>query len=120
MDQILFEHEYRMKCFSKMHESGVPMSAGSDSAWGAYEMGNFFLDIEGHVIGGQTPMQAIQSATSIASKSCWIDDSLGSIETGKLADLIVLDESPINQIENLRTVSEVIKNGEFVDRNNLL
>lgn len=96
------------------------MSAGSDSAWGAYEMGNFFLDIEGHVAGGQSPMEAIKSATSVASQSCWIDDSIGSIEIGKLADMIVLDESPVNQIENLRTISEVIKDGEFVDRNNLL
>ena len=120
MDKVLFEHEYRMECFNKMYEAGIPMSAGSDSAWGAYEMGNFFLDIEGHVAGGQSPMEAIKSATSVASQSCWIDDSIGSIEIGKLADMIVLDESPVNQIENLRTISEVIKDGEFVDRNNLL
>tara|TARA_B100000530_G_scaffold266627_1_gene179313 strand:+ start:3939 stop:5204 length:1266 start_codon:yes stop_codon:yes gene_type:complete len=120
MDKVLFEHEYRMECFNKMYEAGISMSAGSDSAWGAYEMGNFFLDIEGHVAGGQSPMEAIKSATSVASQSCWIDDSIGSIEIGKLADMIVLDESPVNQIENLRTISEVIKDGEFVDRNNLL
>ena len=120
MDKVLFEHEYRMECFNKMYEAGIPMSAGSDSAWGAYEMGNFFLDIEGHVAGGQSPIEAIKSATSVASQSCWIDDSIGSIEIGKLADMIVLDESPVNQIENLRTISEVIKDGEFVDRNNLL
>ena len=120
MDKVLFEHEYRMECFNKMYQAGISMSAGSDSAWGAYEMGNFFLDIEGHVAGGQSPMEAIKSATSVASQSCWIDDSIGSIEIGKLADMIVLDESPVNQIENLRTISEVIKDGEFVDRNNLL
>ena len=120
MDKVLFEHEYRMECFNKMYEAGISMSAGSDSAWGAYEMGNFFLDIEGHVAGGQSPMEAIKSATSVASQSCWIDDSIGSIEIGKLADMSVLDESPVNQIENLRTISEVIKDGEFVDRNNLL
>ena len=120
MDKVLFEHQYRMECFNKMYEAGISMSAGSDSAWGAYEMGNFFLDIEGHVAGGQSPMEAIKSATSVASQSCWIDDSIGSIEIGKLADMIVLDESPVNQIENLRTISEVIKDGEFVDRNNLL
>jgi imidazolonepropionase-like amidohydrolase len=119
-DKVSIEHEHRLECFNRMHKAGVPMSAGSDSAWGAYEMGNYFLDIEGHVMGGQSPVEAIMSATSIASQSCWIENSLGSIESGKLADLIVLDESPVNQIENLRTVSQVIKDGKFIDRENLL
>ena len=44
-----------------------------------HKMGNFFLDIEGHVAGGQSPIEAIKSATSVASQSCWIDDSIGSI-----------------------------------------
>ena len=69
MDKVLFEHEYRMECFNKMYEAGISMSAGSDSAWGAYEMGNFFLDIEGHVAGGQNPIEAIKSATSVELKS---------------------------------------------------
>ena len=120
LDLVYKENEHRLECFNKLISLGVPMSAGSDSAWGGYKMGNYFLDIEGHVKGGQSPIEAIMSATDIAAQSCWIDDNLGSIETGKLADILVVEEDPSKQIENLRTVVDVIKDGQLIDRQNLL
>jgi len=120
LDLVYRENEHRLECFNKLISLGVPMSAGSDSAWGGYKMGNYFLDIEGHVKGGQSPIEAIMSATDIAAQSCWIDDNLGSIETGKLADILVVEEDPSKQIENLRTVVDVIKDGQLIDRQSLL
>jgi len=120
LDSINREQEHRLECFNKLINLGVPMSAGSDSAWGQYKMGNYFEEIEAHVKGGQSPIDAIMSATNIASKSCWIDDNLGSIETGKLADILIVKEDPTKQIENLRTVVDVIKDGQLIDRQSLL
>ena len=120
LDLVYRENEHRLECFNKLISLGVPMSAGSDSAWGGYKMGNYFLDIEGHVKGGQSPIEAIMSATDIAAQSCWIDDNLGSIESGKLADILVVEEDPSKQIENLRTVVDVIKDGQLIDRQSLL
>ena len=120
LDLVYRENEHRLECFNKLISLGVPMSAGSDSAWGGYKMGNYFLDIEGHVKGGQSPIEAIMSATDIAAQSCWIDDNLGSIETGKLADILIVEEDPSKQIENLRTVVDVIKDGQLIDRQSLL
>tara|TARA_Y100000590_G_scaffold291552_1_gene328302 strand:- start:218 stop:1483 length:1266 start_codon:yes stop_codon:yes gene_type:complete len=120
LDLVYRENEHRLECFNKLISLGVPMSAGSDSAWGGYKMGNYFLDIEGHVKGGQSPIEAIMSATDIAAQSCWIDDNLGAIETGKLADILVVEEDPSKQIENLRTVVDVIKDGQLIDRQSLL
>jgi len=102
LDSVYKENEHRLECFNKLINLGIPMSAGSDSAWGGYKMGNYFLDIEGHVKGGQSPVEAIMSATDIAAQSCWIDENLGSIETGKLADILIVREDPTKQIENLR------------------
>jgi imidazolonepropionase-like amidohydrolase len=120
LDLVYKENEHRLECFNKLINLGIPMSAGSDSAWGGYKMGNYFLDIEGHVQGGQSPIEAIMSATNIASKSCWIDENLGSIETGKLADILIVNEDPSKQIENLRTIVDVIKDGQLIDRQSLL
>ena len=120
LDFIKTEQEHRLECFNKLINLGVPMSAGSDSAWGEYKMGNYFEEIEAHVQGGQSPVEAIMSATDIAAQSCWIDDSLGSIETGKLADILIVSEDPSKQIENLRTVVDVIKDGQLIDRRSLL
>ena len=120
LDSVYKENEHRLECFNKLINLGIPMSAGSDSAWGGYKMGNYFLDIEGHVRGGQSPVEAIMSATDIAAQSCWIDENLGSIETGKLADILIVREDPTKQIENLRTVVDVIKDGQLIDRKSQL
>ena len=45
---------------------------------------------------------------------------MGSIETGKLADILIVSEDPSKQIENLRTVVDVIKDGQLIDRRSLL
>ena len=55
--------EVRMDQFARMREDGVVMAAGSDSAWGYYQMGDFQTEIEAHVMAGMSNMEAIVSAT---------------------------------------------------------
>jgi imidazolonepropionase-like amidohydrolase len=73
------------------------------------EMAAFVEDV------GLTPMQAIQSATKWVAEGFKQPD-LGSLETGKLADIILVNADPTVDILNLRQVDTVIKNGEVVDR----
>ena len=56
---------------ARMVEAGVVMTAGSDTAWGFYQMGDFQTEIEAHSMAGMTNMQAIVSATRDAARSCW-------------------------------------------------
>jgi len=64
---------------------------------------------------GMTPMQAIQSATTVAAALLDQQDELGAIETGKLADLIVLGQDPSRDIRAIRNVQRVMSGGAWVD-----
>ena len=65
--------------------------------------------------GGMTPLEAIRSATLNGANYLGLDDQIGSIETGKLADFIVLDKNPLEDIQNTESVVYTIINGRLFD-----
>ena len=67
---------------------------------------------------GMTPMQIIQSATKWAAQMIEKDKDLGTVEAGKLADVIVLTGDPLQSIDNLRKVETVIFDGRQVETGN--
>ena len=67
------------------------------------------------VQGGMTPHQALRSATLHGAKYLGLDDSIGSIEPGKLADLVVLDGNPLDDIRVTAKVHQVMVNGRLYD-----
>ena len=68
---------------------------------------------------GMTPMEAIVSATRNIAAAYHRLDALGTLEKGKLADLVILDADPLMDIDNVRRISTVIKDGTIVDRGKL-
>jgi imidazolonepropionase-like amidohydrolase/Tol biopolymer transport system component len=64
------------------------------------------------VQGGMTPLEALRVATRYPAEALGLDRDLGSLESGKLADFVVLDANPLVRIENSETVSLVVKNGQ--------
>jgi len=64
------------------------------------------------VKNGMPEMEAIQSATMETAKLLRIDDTLGSIETGKIADIIAVKGDPIEDISVLKDITLVIKDGK--------
>jgi imidazolonepropionase-like amidohydrolase len=64
-------------------------------------------------------LQAIQSATINGARSLGLDKELGSIEKGKLADLIVLDRNPLENIRNTESIGMVMLNGRLYDAKTL-
>ena len=64
------------------------------------------------VDGGMSEMEAIRSATVVAAELIEMSDSLGTIEPGKLADMIAVDSSPLDDISVLENVRAVIKDGK--------
>ena len=68
---------------------------------------------------GMSPMQCIVSATRNNAAAYGKLDRIGTVESGKLADLVVLERNPLTDIENIRSISMVIKDGQIVDRENL-
>ena len=112
--------EVRMDHIARMRDAGVVMVAGSDSAWANYPMGDFQTEIEAHVMAGMSNMEAIVSATRDAAMSCRVDDTVGTLEVGKQADVLIVDGDPTRDIADLRKVSDVFLAGSKIDRHNLV
>ena len=75
-------------------------------------------EAEYYVEAGMTPLQALRSATIEPARMLGVEDELGSVEVGKIADLIVVPDDPTADIGALRTVLLVVKDGRVV-RNDL-
>jgi imidazolonepropionase-like amidohydrolase len=68
-------------------------------------------ELRAFVQGGMTPLQALRVGTLYPAETLGLDQDLGSIESGKLADFVVLEKNPLERIENSTSVALVVKNG---------
>jgi imidazolonepropionase-like amidohydrolase/Tol biopolymer transport system component len=65
--------------------------------------------------GGMSPMHALRSATLDSADSIGLAKDIGSLEVGKMADLLVLDANPLDDLKNTAKISQVMKNGRLYD-----
>jgi len=112
--------EKRISIVGLMQRTGVTILAGSDFP-NPYIYPGFSLhdELELLVHGGLSPLQALQAATKNAVKFLHLEKELGTVEKGKLADLILLDENPLEKISNTRKINAVIANGRLFSRADL-
>ena len=104
-----------VRTFRKALEGGVPIAMGSDSSGGPLiPAGENLIEANFMVRFGMSPLQAIQAATRDAAELLGDLDDTGTIERGKLANLVVLDSDPLVDIERLKQVHLVMKRGEVI------
>lgn len=98
--------DYRVKAFGRAIDAGVIIGVGTD---GASEMGR---EMHRMVESGFSSAQALVAATHNGAELMGLQDSLGTIEAGKLADLVILDEDPLDDVRVVDSaVSLVVKDG---------
>jgi imidazolonepropionase-like amidohydrolase len=97
------------KTFAEAYKAGVRIMFGTDAS--VFPHGLNAREFQYMVEGGMPPMEAIKAATVVPAKYLKIDDKLGSIEKGKLADLIAVPGDPLTDITTLQHVSFVMKEG---------
>jgi len=98
--------------FAKAVKAGVRIGFGTDS--GIYPHGDNARQFAYMVKYGMTPLDAIRSATLSAAASLGRSQELGSIATGKFADLIAINGDPLEDIDRMRNVAGVIKQGLLI------
>ncbi|KAA3613990.1 MAG: amidohydrolase family protein [Calditrichaeota bacterium] len=99
-----------MATFAKAYKSGVKIAFGSDCAVSPHgDNANEFIYM---VEGGMQPLEAIRSATLSAAQLLEIDDRLGTIENGKIADIIAVPGNPLKDIAKMKDVVFVMKEGK--------
>src|SRR5436190_2129909 len=98
------------------HEMGLPLVLGSDAA---EFPGAQHAELAELVSAGLTPAEALVAATSAAARVLGIDADVGLIAEGKLADLVLLDADPLDDITKPRKILRVFQGGRVVDRDAL-
>lgn len=93
--------------------------AGTDSPINPYALA-YHTELEHFIDSGLTPFEVMQTATLRAAEALGEGANLGSIEAGKLADLVIVTADPLTDIRNARKVRTVIKNGEVHTLESLL
>ncbi len=112
--------EIKKETFEKSWKAGIPIGCGSDYLSDALSpMGRNAIELEHQVNSGRPVMDVIVSATKINARILGVGKKIGTIEKGKLADLILVDGNPLDEIAILRDrnrIKSVYKNGQKMPR----
>jgi tetratricopeptide (TPR) repeat protein len=110
-------YKKQVELVGMMHDAGVQFLAGTD-VFNPYCFPGFSLhdELSLMVKAGLTPMEALQAATHNPAVYLGMADSMGTIEQGKVADLVLLDANPLDDISNTTRIAAVMIGGSFFGR----
>lgn len=100
-----------LEILENLHSNGITLLPGTDA------MPGFALhkELENYVKAGIPANEVLQLATIVSAKNVGMEDRLGSVEKGKMADLVLVDGNPVENISDIRRVELTIKDGKVFD-----
>jgi hypothetical protein len=112
--------EARQRVVGPMRRAGVRILCGTDLG-NAYIYPGFSVHDELRLLveAGLSPLEALQACTVNPAEFLNVADSLGTVQTGKLADLVLLDADPLADIRNTARIRAVVLNGRLLTRSDL-
>ncbi|MGB5819686.1 MAG: amidohydrolase family protein [Saonia sp.] len=107
----------KVEDIQKLIDKGMNLTLGTD-AGNSFNFHGYSLHEEMQLLqmGGMQPMEILKMGTLNAAKMLKVDEELGSIEVGKIADMVLLDKNPLEAVKNTLAIHTVIKNGKVQKR----
>jgi imidazolonepropionase-like amidohydrolase len=105
----------------KVWNAGIPVVMGTDAGnIGALHGPVVFREMEIMAQAGLSPLEVLRSATVNGARAMGMERDIGTVEAGKLADLVVLDADPLANVANLSHIYRVLKDGVLYDPDALI
>lgn len=113
-------HHNALKITARAHASGVAVMAGSDSI-DAYVTHGFGLhdELAQLVSAGLSPLQALRAATAVPAAHAGLGGKFGSVQQGRVADIVLLNNNPLDRIAHAHDIDSVVYNGKLYERKDL-
>ena len=107
--------DHELDIVRKLHSAGVPFLAGTDTPAGVGVTPgiSLHLELQRFVAAGFTPLEALQTATINPARFFRKLSDYGSVETGRVADLVILRANPLENIANTRAIGGVVADGKY-------
>lgn len=111
---------FLQKLTAAFQRAGVPLLAGTDASIPVLVPGfSTHDDLQELVAAGLTPYEALSAATRIPARFLQTDTRSGTVEVGKNADLVLLEDDPLDDVANTRAIAGVVIRGRWLDRSDL-
>ena len=109
--------EWSLRRTGELHAAGVPIAAGTDTPIGWSIPGySLHTELEQYVQVGMTPLEALHSATVAPAEYFGLEDEMGQLQVGFIADAVLLTGNPLENIIDTRRVQAVINRGALLTR----
>ena len=117
MTSLKQSYQRSLEEVGKMHRAGIELLAGTDTPF-PYCFPGFSVHDELALLveAGLTPLEALQTATRNPARYLDRLADLGTVEKGKIADLVLLDANPLEDIKNTQRIAAVVSRGKLLDQ----
>jgi imidazolonepropionase-like amidohydrolase len=120
VDRIKKQHDFHMMIVKKLHEAGVPIICGTDGGIGVTLPGfSIHKELAFYKEAGLSNYEVLKTATVNASKTHSIMNQLGTIEEGKIANFLLVNENPLVELSSLENPTYVFVKGRKLNRDTL-